>query len=46
MEGTAYQLNDDWAQVLKLSEEELLGFLPVIAERAEEALGDFVEEAA
>lgn len=46
VEGMAYQLSEKWGQVMKISEEELLGLLPLIAERAEEALGDFEEEAA
>jgi HD-like signal output (HDOD) protein len=45
VEGSAYQLNEQWRQILNVDEEELLGILPVIDERANEALGD-LEEAA
>lgn len=43
VEGTAYQLNEKWGQVLKIDEEELLGILPVIAEQADGALGGLEE---
>ncbi|MCP4446232.1 MAG: HDOD domain-containing protein [Myxococcales bacterium] len=46
VEGTAYRLNEGWSQVVSIAEDELIGLLPTIAERAEEALGEFEEEAA
>jgi HD-like signal output (HDOD) protein len=45
VEGTSYRLNEQWSDVFTICEDELIGLLPVIAERAEQALGDLQRKA-